>query len=102
VRVGSYSRVCVCGCVCVGSFVCVTMWCVRECVNNKLRPYSSVVEHSLRKRKVGGSIPPGGSTFRSHIFYHWRDILFHACASQQYTHIAPTANESTPKQGFVT
>lgn len=23
-------------------------------------PYSSVVEHSLRKRKVGGSIPPGG------------------------------------------
>ncbi len=24
-------------------------------------PYSSVVEHSLRKRKVGGSIPPGGS-----------------------------------------
>lgn len=24
-------------------------------------PYSSVVEHSLRKRKVGGSIPPGGT-----------------------------------------
>ena len=28
-------------------------------------PYSSVVEHSLRKRKVGGSIPPGGSSFAS-------------------------------------
>lgn len=26
-------------------------------------PYSSVVEHSLRKRKVGGSIPPGGFTY---------------------------------------
>lgn len=26
-------------------------------------PYSSVVEHSLRKRKVGGSIPLGGTSF---------------------------------------
>ena len=31
-------------------------------------PYSSVVEHSLRKRKVGGSIPPGGSSYAPE---HW-------------------------------
>lgn len=28
--------------------------------SHRKSPYSSGVEHSLRKRKVGGSIPPGG------------------------------------------
>ena len=37
-------------------------WVGGQCVRS---PYSSVVEHSLRKRKVGGSIPPGGNRFLS-------------------------------------
>lgn len=32
-------------------------------------PYSSVVEHSLRKRKVGGSIPLGGNLFPHPHYY---------------------------------
>ena len=58
-----------------------------------LCPYSSVVEHSLRKRKVGGSIPPGGcfwlllqywsifdwrvlySLFLNYAYYHQYEII---------------------------
>jgi hypothetical protein len=46
-------------CCCVVCMCCVL--CV--CVVVGISPYSSVVEHSLRKRKVGGSIPPGGYPF---------------------------------------
>ena len=41
--------------------LCVVSLCV--CVRIASSPYSSVVEHSLRKRKVGGSIPLEGILF---------------------------------------
>ena|SRR6218665_3051890 len=55
---------------------------VVECERDRMEidvhsPYSSVVEHSLRKRKVGGSIPPGGSLYRCH---------FNAVATVHHTH----------------
>ena len=51
-------RVCACRCVYVWSECgCGGCWCRLS------SPYSSVVEHSLRKRKVGSSNLPGGSRF---------------------------------------
>ena len=51
--------------VCVSAFLRYLSWLYE--VDESLEPliwqsspYSSVVEHSLCKRKVGGSIPPGG------------------------------------------
>jgi hypothetical protein len=53
-------RMRVCWCVLLLS-VLVCVW--DELVVESISPYSSVVEHSLRKRKVGGSIPLGGTSF---------------------------------------
>jgi hypothetical protein len=55
-------------------------------------PYSSVVEHSLRKRKVGGSIPPGGTIY----------ILLIRCAIAPRAHACliitcPTARCYSPR-----
>ena len=46
--------------------MCCSVYCV--CSKYSPSPYSSVVEHSLRKRKVGGSNPPGGSAFALGLF----------------------------------
>ena len=71
---GMVNDVRVCGCLGVWMFVFVLRSCACVCVrcgymclfvvrSRTSSPYSSVVEHSLRKRKVGGSIPLGGILF---------------------------------------
>lgn len=59
---GVSRRVHVCACVCGCVFVCSECEC-GGCWCRLSSPYSSVVEHSLRKRKVGSSNLPGGSRF---------------------------------------
>jgi hypothetical protein len=54
--------VCVVCVVCVACVLCVLCLC-DAVLNLYVGPYSSVVEHSLRKRKVGSSNLPGGSSF---------------------------------------
>lgn len=55
-------RLVMCVVVCVACVLCLCdgLLCLY------VSPYSSVVEHSLRKRKVGSSNLPGGSSFISH------------------------------------
>ena len=81
-------------CVCVvecGRWrgVSIVYLVVKKCVCDVIwSPYSSVVEHSLRKRKVGSSILPGGSLYFS-FPTHFTFILFSCVSSVFRTHFYP-------------
>lgn len=64
---------CVHACLCSVHCSFESCWSFRRwrmvcCGVRTCSPYSSVVEHSLRKRKVGGSIPLGGTTTFKFLF----------------------------------